>query len=605
MITRQEEKITEKINIGIWKKLFKYISDFKRGMIFLLMLMVVVGGIDSIMPLLTSYAIDNFIVKKSIKGLSYFAGMYFLIMAFQSLNVKLFIRQAGKIETHLAYHIRKLGFKRLQQLSFSYYDKSSTGWLMARMTSDINRLSEVISWGLIDVVWAVVMMGASIVVMFLNNVKLTIISMSVIPPLFLVGMFFQRRILKAYRNVRKLNSQITSDFSEGIAGTKTTKTLVREDENLYEFKYDADNMRYSSVRAAIFSALFLPIVITMGSLGTGFVLWFGGNKVILGSLSYGTFVMFIAYTIQFFDPVTQLAGTIAEIQQAQASAERIISLVETEPDIWDRKDVIEKYGDLFNPHKENWEKINGDIEFKNICFSYKNGEKVFDNFNLKVNKGETIAFVGETGSGKSTIVNLLGRFYEPNKGEVLIDGVDYRERSLLWLQSNIGYVLQSPQLFAGTIRENIRYGKLDATDSEIEKAACLAGVNEFIDKMEKGYDTEVGEKGGNLSTGQKQLISFARAIVSNPAILILDEATSSIDTETERLIQKSIENIISNRTSFVVAHRLSTIVSADKIIVMKKGKIVESGTHNELLSRGGYYYKLYLNQDLETKEKAV
>lgn len=323
----------------------------------------------------------------------------------------------------------------------------------------------------------------------------------------------------------------------------------------------------------------------------------------VGGLSYGVFVMFISYTIQFFDPVSQLAGTIAEIQQAQASAERIISLVETEPDIWDKKEVIEKYGDLFTPKKENWEQINGDIEFKNLYFSYKNGEKVFQNFNLNIKKGQTIALVGETGSGKSTIVNLLCRFYEPTSGEILIDGKDYRQRSLLWLQSNLGYVLQSPHLFSGTIKDNIRYGKLDATDEEIIRAAKLVDAHQFIMETENGYDTDVGENGGNLSTGQKQLISFARAIVGNPAIFVLDEATSSIDTETERVIQNAIEKVLSDRTSFVVAHRLSTIVSADKIIVLRKGKIEESGTHGELLRNKGYYYRLYTNQLLQEKEE--
>lgn len=594
--------VTEKLDIGIWRRLFKYLSEFKKGLILLALLMTIVAGIDAIMPLMTRYAIDNFVVKQTTNGLIKFGTAYFCIFSFQAFNVRLFIRQAGKIETHLAYHIRQLGFKRLQQLSFSYYDNSSVGWLMARMTSDVARLSEIISWGLIDMVWAIVMMIGFICIMLYYDIKLTLVSMCVVPPLFLVGIFFQKKILKSYRKVRKLNSQLTADFSEEVSGAKTTKTLVRENENLIEFKQDADNMRNSAIRAVIFSSLFLPIVITMGSIGTGFALWFGGNEVITKTLTYGTFVMFISYTIQFFDPVSQLAGTIAELQQAQASAERIISLVETEPDIWDREEVIEKYGDLFSAKKENWEEMHGDIEFKNVSFSYKNGEKVLDNFNLKVKKGETIALVGETGSGKSTIVNLICRFYEPDRGEILIDGKDYRERSLLWLQSNIGYVLQSPHLFSGTIRDNIRYGKLDASQQEIERAAKLVNAHEFIMKMENGYEAQVGEGGGNLSTGEKQLISFARAIVSNPAIFVLDEATSSIDTETERMIQSAIEKVLSGRTSFVVAHRLSTIVSADKILVIKKGRIAEAGTHKELLRNKGYYFRLYTNQLLQEKE---
>ena len=597
-----ESKSTQKIDIGIWRKLFKYLTEFKNGLIFLAFLMVGVAGIDVLMPLLTKYAIDNFIAKQTTDGLTTFALVYFCIIVFQALNVRLFIIHAGKIETHLAYHIRKLGFKRLQELSFSYYDNSSVGWLMARMTSDVTKLSEIISWGLIDMVWALVMMIGFIGVMLYNDVRLTIICMSVVPLLFLIGIFFQKKILKSYRTVRKLNSRLTSDFSEEVSGAKTTKTLVREEENLKEFKLDACKMRNSSVKAAVFSALFLPIVISMGSLGVGFVLWIGGKSIIAGSLSYGTFVMFIAYTVQFFDPVSHIAGTIAELQNAQASAERIIALIETKPDIWDDKDVTYKYGDLFDAKQENWEPIHGDIEFKDVCFTYKNGEKVFQDFNLKVKKGETIALVGETGSGKSTLVNLLCRFYEPSSGEILIDGKDYRERSLLWLQSSIGYVLQSPHLFSGNIRDNIIYGKLNATPKEIENAAKLVNAHSFISKLEKGYDTQVGEGGGNLSTGEKQLISFARAIVADPALFVLDEATSSIDTETERMIQNAIEKVLNGRTSFVVAHRLSTIVSADKILVIRHGKITESGTHRELLRKKGYYYTLYTNQLLEDKE---
>lgn len=597
-----ENKAVEKLDVGIWRRFFKYLSEFKKGLLLMGFLMMIVAGIDAVMPLLTRYAIDNFIVKKTTNGIKFFAIVYFCIISFQALNVKLFIMQAGKIETHLAYHIRKLGFKRLQELPFSYYDNSSVGWLMARMTSDVSRLSEIISWGLIDMVWALVMMSGFLGIMFYNDVKLTLISMCVVPPLFFIGVYFQKKILKSYRKVRKLNSKITADFSEEVAGAKTTKTLVREDENLVEFKNHANSMRYSAIRAVIFSSLFLPIVISLGSIGTGLSLWFGGEKVISGVLSYGTFVMFISYTIQFFDPLSQLATTIAELQNAQASAERIITLVETEPDITDKEEVIKKYGDLFNAKRKNWEKIRGDIEFKDVSFSYKNGEKVLEKFNLKVKKGETIALVGETGSGKSTIVNLLCRFYEPSSGQVFIDGKEYRERSLLWLQSNIGYVLQSPHLFSGTIKDNIRYGKLEASQEEIERAAKLVNAHDFIMNLDKAYDTEVGEGGGNLSTGEKQLISFARAIIANPAIFVLDEATSSIDTETEKMIGHAIEKALSDRTSFVIAHRLSTIVSSDKILVISNGKIIEAGNHRELLRKKGYYYRLYTNQLLFEKE---
>lgn len=597
-----EAKVTQNLNIGIWKNLFKYLKEFKKDLMRVGFLMIIVGGIDVLTPLLTKYAIDNLIGTKNIDKLPAFAAVYLCVVACQAVNVKLFIMNAGRIENKLAYHVRKLGFKRLQELSFAFYDSTSVGYLMARMTSDVARLSEIISWGLTDMVWALVMMAGFIMVMLYHNVQLTLISMSVVPPLFIIGTYFQKKILNSYRKVRKLNSKITGDFSEGIAGAKTTKTLIREEENLVEFKEDTGKMRSSAIRAATFSALFLPIVISMGSIGTGLALWLGGNKVIGGTLSYGTYVMFLAYTMQFFDPVSDLAGTLAELQNAQASAERIIALIETKPDICDRQDIEEKYGTLFSPKKENWEPIKGDIEFKNVSFSYKNGENVLKNFNLKVGKGQTIALVGETGSGKSTIVNLICRFYEPDTGSILIDGKDYRERSLLWLQSNIGYVLQSPHLFSGSIKDNIRYGKLNATDEEVIEAAKLVNAHEFIMRTDKGYDSDVGEDGGKLSTGEKQLISFARAILANPAIFVLDEATSSIDTETEKIIQNAIEKVLYGRTSFVVAHRLSTIVSADKILVIKNGCILESGNHSELMRRRGYYYRLYTNQLIKEKE---
>lgn len=595
----------EKIDFGLWRKLLKYAADFKKQLIILGFVMIGVAGIDVLIPYLTKYAIDNFVVTGNVQGLLKFSIVYVVVIGIQAINVKLLVTFSGGVETKLAHHIRKLGFKRLQELSFSYYDTTPVGWMMSRMTSDIYRLSEIVSWGLTDMVWAIVMMMGFAGVMFYHNWKLTLITLCVVPPLFLIGIYFEKKILDAYRKVRKINSRITGDFNECITGAQTTKTLVREEDNLTEFKLDTKNMRDSAVRAAVFSALFLPIVLTLGSIGTGLALWFGGQDVLLKTISYGTLMMFISYSVQFFEPVSQLAATIAELQHAQASAERILSLIETESDIYDSKEVQEIYGDEYNPKIENWPEVHGDITFKNVSFAYKDGQRVLDNFNLDIKAGETIALVGETGSGKSTIVNLACRFYEPTEGEILIDGVNYKERSIGWLQANLGYVLQSPHLFSGTIKENIKYGRLDATDEEIIEAAKLVDAHDFIMKMDKGYDTEVGEGGGMLSTGEKQLISFARAIVANPSIFVLDEATSSIDTETERIIQNAIDKVLDGRTSFVIAHRLSTIVSADRILVIKNGKILEQGNHESLMRRKGYYYNLYTNQFVQEQENEI
>jgi ATP-binding cassette subfamily B protein len=601
----KEQEYTRQIDWYLWKKIIRYLKNYRKETFWLITVMTIVGLIDALFPYMSKYAIDNFVVPGSTEGITGFSVIYGLLIVVQATNVWLLIALAGKLETWLGYDIRKDGFKRLQELSFSYYDKTAVGWIMARMTSDIRRLGEVISWGLVDSVWGLAMMFFMMIVMLVINFKLAIITLSVIPILFFVSLYFQKRILKASRKVRKINSKITGSFNEGIMGAKTTKTLVREEENLKEFSELTDSMRVSSIRAAILSSLYLPIVLALASIGTALALYYGGKGVLLKTIEYGTLVLFIQNTTLFFEPVFQLARVFAELQYAQASAERTMSMIDTEPEIKDSKEVIEVYGDNFYPKRENWPPIKGDIAFKDVSFSYKDGEQVLENFNLEVKAGETIALVGETGSGKSTIVNLLCRFYEPDRGEILIDGVDYRQRSQLWLHENIGFVLQTPHLFSGTIKENIRYGRLDATDQEIEQAAKLVNAHRFIMKMEKGYDSEVGESGGMLSTGEKQLISFARAVLSDPRIFVLDEATSSIDTEMEQIIQQAITRMLEGRTNFIIAHRLSTIRSADRILVIKDGKIIEEGNHQKLIKQKGYYYQLYTHQFMEERQHKI
>ncbi len=605
MSALKEQEYNKSIDFRLWKDLFRYIKPYRNRIIALIVVMMGSGGIDVIFPLMNRYAIDNFIVTGRLGGLWVFAGIYAGLVALQAINVYFFIYIAGRIEMSLSYDIRKAGFKRLQELSFSYYDKTSVGWLMARMTSDVERLGATIAWSLVDLTWGGTAMIGGLIAMLYMNWKLALVSLAVVPFLGVISIYFQKRILGSYRIVRRTNSRITGAFNEGIMGAKTTKTLVREEENLKEFKALTGEMYNSSVRAAVFSSIYFPIVIAMGSIGTALALWFGGRGVLLQTIGFGTLSAFISYVTQFFGPINELARIIAEFQNAQASAERVMAMINTEPDIVDRTEVIEKYGTEFEPKYENWEDIKGDITFKNVSFSYKEGEEVLENFNLEVKRGESIALVGETGSGKSTIVNLLCRFYEPVEGQILIDGVDYRERSQLWLQSNIGYVLQTPHLFSGTIRDNIRYGRLDATDEEIMEAAKLVNAHDFIMKMEDGYDSEVGEGGSMLSTGEKQLISFARAILADPKILVLDEATSSIDTETEQMIQYAINKLLEGRTSFIIAHRLSTIRSADRILVIKDGQMIEEGNHRELMRQGGYYYRLYTNQFREEQELSL
>lgn len=601
----QDSPNYEKIELNIWKNFLIYLKPYKGTFLLLTSIMVILGLLDSIFPLLTKYAIDNFVEKNNIAGIEKFGLIYLLAVITLAVTVYFFIKIAGKLETQMAYDIRKLGFEKLQILPLSYYDDKAVGWLMARMTSDITRLSETISWSLVDLAWGFAMMTAVTISMIRLNYKLALITLSVLPFVAIVSFYFQKKILKAQRDVRKINSKITAAYNEDIQGAKTTKTLVREDINLKEFSEITGSMKTSAIRATIISSVYLPIILALASIGSALALNFGGKGVLLNTISYGTLVAFISYTSQFYEPIRQIAVIFAELQGAQASAERVFSLLNEKPDIVDRQEVVEKYGDLLNPKKENWPEIKGAVEFRNVTFSYKNGETVLENFNLKVKAGETIALVGETGSGKSTIVNLFCRFYEPTSGEILIDSINYKDMPQNWIHENLGYVLQTPHLFSGTIKDNIRYGNLDATDEEIINAAKLVNAHEFIMEMEKGYDTEVGEGGGLLSTGQKQLISFARAIVRNPRLFVLDEATSSIDTETEKIIQDAINKVLEGRTSFVIAHRLSTIRNANRILVIKDGTILESGTHKELIQQKGYYYKLYTNQFIEEKSRDV
>lgn len=601
----EQEYNTDSLDTKLWRRIFKLLAPHRKNLIYLFSIMILVAGMDVIFPYMNKLAVDFFVIDKQSGSSLYLYGVvYFILIVVQSFSVYFFFMQAGKIEMNFSYDIRTKAFDKLQELSFSYFDRTPLGWIMARMTSDISRLAEILSWSLMDLIWGgAVMLGVS-AVMLAVNWKLALLVLMVVPLLAYISAWFQIRILKNYRNVRKINSKITGAFNEGITGAKTTKTMVLEGENFKEFNQVTHDMRTSSIRAAILSALFMPIVMGLGAVSTAAILWYGGNEVLVKSIQFGTLMMFTQYATQFFEPLRQIARLLAELQMAQASAERVLSLLESEPEIVDRPDVVEKYGTILNPKKENYETMSGNVTFKNVNFSYIPQEQILKNFNLEVCEGQTIALVGETGSGKSTIVNLLCRFYEPTSGQILIDGIDYMDRSIGWLHSNLGYVLQAPHLFSGTVSENIRFGRLDATDEEIMEAAKLVNAHDFIMNLEQGYLSDVGEGGSRLSTGQKQLISFARAVIANPKIFVLDEATSSIDTETEQVIQYAIDHLLLNRTSFIIAHRLSTIVNADRILVIKKGEVIEDGTHQQLLDKKGYYYRLYTNQfneDLQSK----
>lgn len=600
-----EETKRKKIDRGLWLRLLPYMKNYKKELTVVVICLAILGAMDVMMTYLTKHLIDAYITPGQLDGLGRFIAAYAGIVLVIALVVYKFIQTAGVVEAGLSHDIRKAGFEKLQQLSMSYFDKNAAGWILARLTSDVTKLGEFISWGLVDMVWGMTMMLGIMAVMLAVNFKLALITLSVMPALILVSWYFQSKIVALQRVVRKLNSRITGAINEGITGARTTKTLVVEEKVMSDFRALSGNMRDQSIRSAFYSALYQPMVINIAAVGTVLAIQFGGLEVMSGAITYGTLVLFINYSIQFFEPVREMARILSEMQSAQVSAERIFMLLDQKLEIEDTDAVKAHYGTILSPKKENFEAIKGDIEFQEVHFSYKPEEPIFEGLTLKIEAGTSVALVGPTGSGKSSLVNLICRFYEPTAGEILLDGMPLKARSQSWLHNGIGYVLQTPHLFSGTISDNIRYGRLDATQEEIIKAAVLVGADAFISQLPEGYDTQVGEGGAMLSTGQKQLISFARAVIAEPSIFILDEATSAIDTEAEQLIQNALVRVLENRTSLIIAHRLSTIRACDRILVIEGGRIIEDGTHQTLMKLKGHYWKLYTNQFIEEKEQAL
>ena len=593
----EEETHVEQINWQSWKKMFALLRPYRGRLITVAVLMLISAAVDVALPLFQTYAIRNFIEPASLDGLGLFFALMASAVAVQAVICVIFSRSAFHIEMYFGRDLKRYTFERLQQLSFSYYNKTPVGYMLARVMSDTNRISMMVAWGLVDFLWALAYVGGVLASMLVLSLRLAIPILLIVPVVVVTTLWFQSRILNANRRVRKSNSRITGAFNEGITGAKTSKTLCMEEKNTAEFEHLTGRMYQESRRSAMLTSIFAPMVLFCGSMATAIVLWRGGLLVTQQLMDFGILSVFITYSISLFEPVQQMARLFAEFVAMQANIERVEGLLDAQPDVRDGEEVVARYGDCFSPKVENFEPISGDIVFEDVSFSYgKDSEKVLDHFNLTVPAGTMVALVGESGAGKSTIVNLLCRFFEPTQGRILIDGRDYRERSQLWLHSNLGYVLQSPHLFSGTIADNIRYGKLDATDEQVRRAAQLVSADNIANSQPEGYDFNVGEGGDRLSTGEKQLISFARAILADPAIFVLDEATSSIDTETEQLIQKAIETLLEGRTSFIIAHRLSTIRRADLILVIQDGKVVEQGTHRELLEKRGAYYHLYTRQ---------
>jgi ATP-binding cassette subfamily B protein len=586
----EEEEFSAKFNGGTLLRILAQVKPHWRWVAGFLSLITVVSVLEAYMTYINKRMIDEGIVAGNRDALISLAVQYALMVLVISAAVFGFIFLAGVLGHRVQYDLRKKIFAHLQVLSFSYFDRTPVGWIMSRVVSDSERIAGLVTWGMLDITWAIINLITAFTFMATINWQLSAMLFLMIPLLLYVSMWFKQRILVEYRKSRKLNSKITATFNENITGVRVVKALGREQGNLDEFGELTSDMYKASYSASWYSALFLPVVQIISALAVGVIIWYAGGKVEIAGMTIGGLQAFISYITFIMWPIQDMARVYADMQHAIASAERSFSLLDTKPEVKDR------------PGAMTTETIRGDIEFEHVDFYYEEDKPVLKNFSLKVKQGETIALVGPTGAGKSTILNLLCRFYEPRKGIIRIGGRDYTELSLHAIQSKLGIVLQTPHLFSGTIKENLRYGRLEATDDDMMTAAKLVGAHDFIITLEKGYDEQVGEGGVLLSVGQKQLISLARAVLAQPEIFIMDEATSSVDTLTEHLIQQGMEVMMKQCTSFVIAHRLSTIKRADRIIVISDGQIEEMGSHAELLRKGGHYYRLYTKQFRDERE---
>jgi len=583
-----DERFRKEAWLGIWQELIRekrllfssfFISSFQ-------------GVLEVLTGFFSKYVIDSFIVNRNIKAFWYLS-LIASIMVFATLILTfLYTYITTKLEIKLCHNLRIKVFNKYQLLSLSFYDTHAVGHLMARLSSDINKLSNVISWDITDLLWEIFVFIFTIIAMLIMNIRLTLIALAISPIIIFASNFINKKVLRRNRLVSKLNSKIIASYNEDIQGVLTAKTLNREALNDKDFDDLTSQMKRASIKATRIM-VFLPFIIgIITSLGSFLVTFLGGSFVFQNIITIGTFVAFTGLLTQLIDPISWLAGALSDVISAQASVERVCQVFKEDVEISDSDEAKKLYGNI----EVMKEVLKGDVEFKDVSFQYKAGEPVLEHFNLKVKQGETIALVGATGAGKSTIVNLFCHFYLPTSGAITMAGYDYSIIPQKWIYDNLGYVLQTPHLFTGSIMENIRYGNRNASDDEIKHALKLVGISDFIESLKDGYQTQLGEDGAILSTGQKQLLSLARILVRNPHFLVLDEATSYIDTETEQIVQKAIELTLQGRTSFVIAHRLSTIRNASKIIVIDKGKVLEMGTHEELLEKKGSYYEFYKKQ---------
>ncbi|MBQ6830096.1 MAG: ABC transporter ATP-binding protein [Clostridia bacterium] len=596
-----QQKKTEQEHVRLpyfgLNRLFPFLKPYRHILLLMMGLGLVGSLVDIALPLFQRYAIDHYIVGGVTDTLATFILLYVSTLIVQVFANFFAFFHATHVEMKIGYDLKKATFNHLQTLSFSYFNQNSVGYIHSRVMSDTSRIGELVSWVMMDSIWHTSYIIGAIAVMLSINWKLALLVLTVVPLATLLIALCRKHLSNLNHRIRELNSKISGDYNEGITGAKTIKTLVVEKTMIREFDEDTGVMKRTTVKASHFRGMLFSSVSFFSMLALALVLWRGGLITMEQAMELGTLSAFMSYAQGLTEPLLWLIESINSLINTQVNIERITRLLQTESDVSDTSEVIDAYGDAFSPHRENWESLYGDIEFDDVTFRYPDGEEtVLEHFSLKIPRGTQVAIVGETGAGKSTLVNLVCRFYEPTVGRILIDGRDARERSQLWLHSHIGYVLQTPHLFSGTVRENLRYGKPNATDEEIWEALRLVSADAVVNRMDNGLDSEVGEGGDLLSTGEKQLLSFARAIIADPRLLVLDEATSSVDTLTEQIIQNAISEVTKGRTSFIIAHRLSTVREADVIIVVRDGKIVEQGKHAELMAQKGYYYTLYTRQ---------